>query len=262
MVMLHGGGWILGDLENEAQLCKVWCKEFKGVAINVDYRLAPEVKFPVPLNDCYDAVKWTVTNPGIHGGDLSTGFIVAGISAGANMACVISHLARDDNLMPKITGLYLSIPSLLSPQAVPDKWQSEYKSREEHKMGLILNAEAIALFRSMSDLDDSNAILITDFNITELYEDDPLSPLMSPALFSSHKNTPPAYFQIAGADPLRDEGLIYERVLREESEVPTKLDLYPGLPHGFWSWWPKTKFSQKHRTDCVEGLRWLIEQRQ
>ena len=58
MVMLHGGGFCLGGLDNEALLCRRWCEELNGVAINVDYRLSPEYKFPVPVYDCYDAVKW------------------------------------------------------------------------------------------------------------------------------------------------------------------------------------------------------------
>jgi acetyl esterase/lipase len=82
---------------------------------------------------------------------------------------------------------------------------------------------------------------------------------MSPVLFPSHENLPPTYFQVAGMDPLRDEGLIYEKILREECGISTKLDLYPGLPHGFSSWWPKTSFSQKQRKDSVSGLQWLLE---
>jgi acetyl esterase/lipase len=92
-----------------------------------------------------------------------------------------------------------------------------------------------------------------------LYEDDPMSPLMSSVLFPSHANIPPTYFQVGGMDPLRDEGLIYERILREENNVATKIDLYPGLPHGFWSWWPKASFSKKQHADSIEGLRWLLE---
>jgi acetyl esterase/lipase len=95
--------------------------------------------------------------------------------------------------------------------------------------------------------------------ITALYKDDPSSPLMSPFTFPSHKDLPPTYFQIAGSDPLRDEGLIYEKVLREEAGVLTKLDVYPGLPHGFWSWWPQAGFSKEHRKDTLRGWKWLVE---
>ena len=57
-MMLHGGGFCLGGLENEALLCREWCREAKGVSVNVDYRLAPEWKFPTAVEDCWDAVKW------------------------------------------------------------------------------------------------------------------------------------------------------------------------------------------------------------
>lgn len=197
-------------------------------------------KFPIPANDCYDAVKWAAANSKVHGGDLSKGFIVSGVSAGANMACSVAHLARDENLSPPLTGVYLNIPSLLAPQAVPDKLKSTYTSRDENKDAPILNSGAIALFR-------------------KLYEDDPLSPLMSPAVWpSGHKDLPPTYLQVAGMDPLRDEGLIYEEMLKEAG-VSTRIDVYPGLPHGFSSWWPKAEFSVKQRKDTAEGLQWLLE---
>jgi acetyl esterase/lipase len=59
-------------------------------------------------------------------------------------------------------------------------------------------------------------------------------------------------------DPLRDEGLMYERLLRTKSNVATRLDVYPGLPHGFWSWWPKAGFSDQHLKDALAGLGWLL----
>jgi len=149
MVMFHGGGWILGGLENEALLCRQWAEQLNGVAVDVDYRLAPEFKFPVPVYDCYDAVKWTASNPDVHGGDLGKGFIVAGVSAGANMAATVTHLARDENMVPTLTGCWLSVPSLLSPEVVPDRYKKDYLSREQHKSALILNKGAMELFRSM-----------------------------------------------------------------------------------------------------------------
>lgn len=93
-----------------------------------------------------------------------------------------------------------------------------------------------------------------------LYKPDIHSNLRTPLLFSSHKDLPPTYFQICGMDPLRDEALIYEEILREENGVKTKVDIYPGLPHGFWSYFPEAGFSQKLQADCVEGLTWLLEQ--
>jgi acetyl esterase/lipase len=94
---------------------------------------------------------------------------------------------------------------------------------------------------------------------TELYKADPNSSLRTPILFESHKDLPPTYFQICGLDPLRDEALIYEEILRE-SGVKTEVDIYPGLPHSFWSFYPEAQFSKKLQEDNVKALKWLLEQ--
>jgi acetyl esterase/lipase len=101
---------------------------------------------------------------------------------------------------------------------------------------------------------------VTRLTSTEHYKPDATSQLRSPILFQSHKDLPPTYFQICGMDPLRDEGLIYEQVLREENGIKTKVDLYPGLPHAFWSFWPEASFSKKLQDDNVKGIKWLLEQ--
>lgn len=93
------------------------------------------------------------------------------------------------------------------------------------------------------------------------YQGDPASPLCSPFLFPSHKDLPPSYFQICGLDPLRDEAILYEQVMRLEYGVKTKVDMYPGLPHSFWSHWPNASFSVKHKQDSIDGLGWLLEQK-
>jgi acetyl esterase/lipase len=77
---------------------------------------------------------------------------------------------------------------------------------------------------------------------------------------TGHADLPPTYFQICGMDPLRDEGLIYEQALREEWGVRTRMDIYPGLPHGFWSFYPEADFSKKHLMDTMNGMEWLLEQ--
>jgi acetyl esterase/lipase len=61
-------------------------------------------------------------------------------------------------------------------------------------------------------------------------------------------------------DPLRDEALIYEEILSEDNGVKTLVDLYPGLPHGFWSVWTEAGFTKTFRDDCVKGMKWLLEQ--
>lgn len=89
---------------------------------------------------------------------------------------------------------------------------------------------------------------------------DPLDPMRSPLLFPSHKDLPPTYFIIGGADVFRDLGLLYEKILREENGIQTKADVFPGLPHGFWTVFPQSRFAKEHREKSEAGFAWLLEQ--
>jgi len=238
-VVYHGGGFCVGGLDNDTVLCRNFT-ELGGVAVNVDYRLAPEHVFPTQVHDAYDALKWTAAHFEELGGNAKKGFLVGGISAGANLSSVITHLYCNDKLSPPLTGTYLSIPLVVPPEHVPEKYKNIYLSREQNKAAPLLDEGAIALFESV-------------------YKADYNSPLGAPILFESRKGHPPTYFQICGMDPLRDEALIYEDLLKEEG-VKTLVDLYPGLPHAFWSWWPEAKFTKSFRKDCEKGMKWLLEQ--
>ncbi|KAG0649279.1 AB hydrolase superfamily [Hyphodiscus hymeniophilus] len=240
LVFWHGGGFCLGDCDNEVALCRKWT-ELGGVAVNVDYRLAPENPFPKAVEDAFDSLLWTSSHLTELGINPEKGFIVGGVSAGANLAAVVTHLYLGEKLEPMISGQYLSIPSICEPGGLPEKYKDMYLSREQNKDGLVLNQKSIDMFEGY-------------------YKPDSTSPLRSPLIFPSHEGLPPAYFQVSGADPLRDEGLIYEQVLREDSGVKTRLDIFPGLPHGFWSWFPQAEFSKDFQLKTVDGLKWLLEQ--
>ncbi|KAH6664846.1 Alpha/Beta hydrolase protein [Halenospora varia] len=240
LVMLHGGGWALGDLDNEIALCRKWTG-MGGIAVNVDYRLAPEHTFPVPVEDSFDALVWTAKHVQDLGINPKKGFVVGGVSAGANLACAIAHLYRDEKMQPRLTGQYLSIVTVCDPAALPEKYEGFIFSREQNKDAVVLDKKGMSMFE-------------------DIYKADPHSPLRSPLLFPSHKELPPAYFQVCGADPLRDEGLLYEKILREECGIKTKLDVFPGLPHSFWSFFPDAEFSKSFQEDTTRGLEWLLEQ--
>ncbi|CAK3950345.1 related to sterigmatocystin biosynthesis lipase esterase STCI [Lecanosticta acicola] len=247
-VVLHGGGWCLGGLVGEELLCRLMASKLGMVAVNVDYRLAPEYKFPTGPQDCYDATKWAgsaAENASALGADPSKGFTVGGSSAGGNMGVVVSHLARDEGLKPALTGCHLMIPAVCSDECFPEKHKKDWKSWDQLPDAAILNHKATDLFRD-------NYIPNKADRANHLF-----SPLFWP---SGHKGLPPNYFQIAGGDPLRDEALIYERILREDDGVKTKVDLYPGQPHGFWSVFPHMKASKTFMDDSINGIKWLLEQ--
>lgn len=166
--------------------------------------------------------------------------MVGGTSAGGNLTAVLAHLARDEKLSPPLTGQYLSIPAMLPESVVPEKYKEFYLSHEQNENAPVLPKAAIDMFMGAYQPD----------------EHDPLYAVFNHP--KGHANLPPAYFQVAGLDPLRDEALIYERVLREEYGVETKLDMYPGLPHGFWGSFPMLKSSDKFRVDMVNGIGWLL----
>lgn len=135
-IYYHGGGWTSGDLETGDDNCRQLCVRNEIAVLNVDYRLAPKHTFPTAINDAYDVFKWVVTHMHTEMNvDPDHGLIVGGVSAGANMAAVIAYLARDDNILPSITGLFLSVPCCLMPQAfdlVP-QWKDELLSIEQNK---------------------------------------------------------------------------------------------------------------------------------
>ncbi|KIV92416.1 hypothetical protein PV10_03716 [Exophiala mesophila] len=241
VVLFHGGGFCIGAPEGEEQTARNLVQAFGAVAISASYRLAPEFKFPYAPKDAWAALKWAAANAKSWGADPSVGFIVGGTSAGGNLSAVLAHLARDEKLSPPLTGQYLAIPAVLPAKEVPDKYKEYFLSYEQNRNVPVLPVAAIDMFMDGYQPDDKDGVLYATFNHPK-----------------GHKDLPPAYFQVDGMDPLRDEGIIYERVLREEYGIKTKLDLYPGLPHGHWSFFPFLSSSDKFRKDQVNGIGWLL----
>ncbi|KAK7734592.1 hypothetical protein SLS57_000289 [Botryosphaeria dothidea] len=240
IVAYHGGGWCVGVPESEEVNCVNAVQHFHAVALSVAYRLAPEHPFPTPVDDSWDALKWIAANASSLHADPSKGFVVHGESAGGNIATVLALLARDETLSPPLTGLSASIPAVLSKDAVPERLKGEYLSIEQNKDAPGLDAGGL------------------DF-VLSLYKPDTKSPLFNPFNWpTGQKGLPPVFVQVCGLDPLRDEGLLYERLLREESGVKTKLVVYPGLPHAFWAFFPQLEASKQAAPKVVEGFGWLL----
>ena len=143
-------------------------------------------------------------------------------------------------LKPPLSGQFLSVVTVMHHEHVPAKYQNAYLSWEQNKFAPILDRHLYSIF--------SNA-----------FKPDPTSELW--ASFNhpnGHVGLPKAYFQVCGLDIFRDGGLIYERVLREETGVETRMDLYKGMPHSWWSMFPEMEASKRRVEDSVRAVGWLL----
>src|SRR5258706_5796606 len=208
LVFFHGGGWVTGDLDSHAVVCRKLADEGGLIVISVDYRLAPEHKFPAAVDDAIAATKWIAENAnklGIDAGRLTIG----GDSAGGNLAAVVAIAARDGN-GPAIAGQVLIYRAIDCAMTHP--------SHSEPETSILLTHSVIKWFR---DHYLNGAADVGDWRA---------SPVRAKTLIG----LPPAYVLTAGADPLRDEGDEYARRLKEAG-VPVTYRHFPGQFHGFFT---------------------------
>lgn len=201
LIYYHGGGWVAGSIDVVENICRGIAAKANCLVINVDYRLAPEHKFPAGVEDCYAALLWAAEHGSDFGGDPGNIF-VGGDSAGGNLAAVVSHLAHERK-GPAIAGQVLIYPGVDSTE------------------GALKNA----------DLDQ-----IPDFGaISSLYLPKGISldhPLVSPMKLDSLSHMPPAFVLTAEYCFIRDQGEAYAEKLAEAG-VPVKALRYNGLGHAF-----------------------------
>ncbi|KAL0577977.1 hypothetical protein V5O48_004013 [Marasmius crinis-equi] len=241
---MHAGGWVLGDLQLDDYRLKILSVALRLSVVNFDYRLAPENPFPAAVDDSFAGLKFVAAHPEKFSASLKKGFIIGGASAGGGLTAVLAHLARDDPFFKDkpLTGQIFNYPVTVHPDAVPEKYKSSLLSYEQNKDAPVLGKGQMLRF-------------------FDLYKAPPSDTKISPLLLESHKGLPPAHFQVCGLDPLRDEALLYEKVLKEAG-VPTKLEVYPGTPHGFEGAFFDSKQGIKFREDFQAGLKWLLQKGQ
>lgn len=246
IVIYHAGGFCLGNYTMADADASKFCRRFGATCVSVDYRLAPENQFPAAAHDAWDSFKWVVAN---YDGPLLTadptkGFLLSGMSAGGTLAGVVSHLARDENVSPRLTGVHMTVPGLIQRGAIPEKWKDELLSFEQNKDAPILNLDGVDL-------------------LARSYNADIYSPLHNVLLNpKGHADLPPHFIQVAGLDPVRDTGIIYERELREKHGIPTRISVYVGQAHAFWTFLPEMPASVKYNEDVVNGVEWLLSRPQ
>jgi len=261
ILIFHGGGHTVGNPEGVLPLARAILKSHPAIIICASYRLAPEYPFPYSLLDSWTTLDWAAQESRKFKStilpictDPRVGFLVGGESAGANLAAELSHLARDHNLLPRLTGQFLCCGTFMSPEHVPASYKERYVSWTENKHAPLLDEDLYAIFRDAFKAEHDSK-LWASFN-----QHHPADSGTGSVKYS-HMGIPRTYFQACGLDMARDDTLIYERVLREECNIETRLDLYPGWPHCWWGMYPKLDMTKKRMQDAVDGVGWLLENR-
>ncbi|MFB2549819.1 alpha/beta hydrolase [Ensifer soli] len=208
LVYYHGGGWVIGSLDSHDEICRWFANAAACVVVCPDYRLAPEHKFPAPVEDCRATLAAVVARASEFGIDPAR-VAVAGDSAGGNLAAVVALMARDGDA-PKVTAQLLIYPNTDAAQTA-----DSYRRFAE---GYGLTARTMAWFR--------DHYIRTDGDIADWRA--------SPLRVKSLAGAPPAFVAIAGYDILADEGEAYADRL-EEAGVPLARFDRPGQIHGFAS---------------------------
>ena len=212
VVFLHGGGWVLGDLDTADPACRMLCRDVDAVVVSVDYRRAPEHPFPAAVDDAWTAYQWVAGRIGDYGGDIDR-LAVGGDSAGGNLAAVVAQQAAGADLALAAQMLVYPAVELLGA----------YPSRSADAPGLMSLADmrwAAEHYVGVSE-DDPRA--------ARLARDPRLSPLLAPTL----RGLAPAVVVTAEFDPLRDEGNAYARAL-DKAGVRVEHREFAGLVHGFY----------------------------
>jgi acetyl esterase len=206
LVYFHGGGWVIGDIETHHTMCQRLCEAGQLVVVSVDYRLAPEHRFPACVDDCWAATVWSAANAAALGADGSK-VAVGGDSAGGNLAAVVALMARDRG------GVQIGFQLLLYP-AVDALANTGSLARNAD--GYLLTRDAMVWFY---DHYIPNAADRSDWRA-------------SPLRARSFAGLPPAMIVTAGFDPLLDEGCAYAERLAHDG-VTVEYVEFGSMIHGF-----------------------------
>ncbi|HEY8122256.1 MAG TPA: alpha/beta hydrolase [Myxococcota bacterium] len=228
LVYLHGGGWVIGTLDSYDATARELAEGAGCVVVSVDYRLAPEHRYPAAPDDCHAAVKWVAANAASLGADAKR-LAVGGDSAGGNQSAVVSQMARDQG------GPAIRFQLLIYPVTDADFTRRSYV---DNANGYLLTADAMRWF-------------------WDHYVANPAQraePYASPLRAADLSGLPPAWVCTAEFDPLRDEGEAYAKRL-QQAGVSTSLTRFDGLIHGFISMGLVAPAAQQAVDEAVAALK-------
>lgn len=226
LVYFHGGGFTIGSIQTHQVLCIELARIGHCAVISVDYRLAPEHRFPTATNDAWDALQW-VAQHGPELGLLRKALAVGGDSAGGTLAAVCAIMARD-------AGLKLALQLLIYPGCAA---RQETASHQKFDEGFMLDKATVDWF--------------FDHYIDSKDRDDWR---FAPMLAERHDRLAPVWIGLAECDPLVDEGIAYGDLLRMAG-VAVDLEIYQGVVHGFVNMGRVIPEAKRAHADAGNALR-------
>jgi len=227
---IHGGGYVMGDIDQDDRLMMQLVKRIGCVAVSVDYRLAPEHPFPAPVEDCYAGLKWLFTHASEFGVEASR-IAIGGASGGGGLCAGLALMVRDRGEVP--VAFQLLIYPMIDDRNVsaasyaitdPRMW-----NRESNRLG----------WKAYLGRDGGGA---------------DVSPYAAPSRATDLSKLPPAYIPVGALDLFVDENIEYAQRLIQAG-VPTELHVYPGAFHGFDLFAPSAKVSKQFKADRDDALK-------
>ena len=209
LVYFHGGGWVVGSVALSDNFCRALANASGCAVLSVEYRLAPEHRYPAAADDAYASTRWAAEHAAELGIDPER-LAVGGSSAGGNLAAVVCLMARERG------GPKIALQLLLVPVTDHDFTRASYAANVR---GMGLTRAGMEWFWDHYAPDAAQRV----------------EPYASPLRAKDLRGLPPALFAVAECDPLRDEGAAYAERLRQAG-VPVTYREYPGMVHGFMSW--------------------------
>ncbi len=227
---IHGGGYVMGDIEQDDRLMKQLVKRIGCVALSVDYRLAPEHPFPAPVEDCYAGLRWLSRHTDELGVDPSR-IAIGGASGGGGLAAGLALMTRDRGEV-QVAFQLLIYPMIDDRNATPASYaitDPRMWNREANRLG----------WKAYLGRDGGGA---------------DVSPYAAAARATDLTNLPPAYIPVGALDLFVDENIEYAQRL-VQAGVPTELHVYPGAFHGFDLFAPSATVSKQFKADRDSALK-------
>ena len=232
LVFFHGGGFVIGSLKSHDTVCRSLCVEANCIVVAVDYRLAPENKYPAALEDAWAATQWIASHANSLGGDPYR-LAVGGDSAGGCLAAAVTLLAKESGA-PKICRQLLIYPCT--------DMTRKFESHKTFAEGYRLTSDLIEWF----------------YGHYFLKQDDIEHWKASPLYSTEFADLPAAFIISAGFDPLQDEAKAYAKKLAEAG-VQTKHSHYAGMLHGFITMPGIMDKAKEALSECASELRRSFE---